>query len=695
MKTWLFAVIVTSAVAPSSALLTTAHLRAADELDRRRGAVGDVLVDTPTDHHGLTRNVLTVATVIGTQYDVQETSKVLTAAVLLEAGDVRRVARLEGLALGSPRFKRLERFVAAGKLSTLGTSNGGVVLGEELARGLELEPGGTVGILSLSPGPKSLGFRRRTMKVAASIDTGLHGLDTAVALTDIATARSLIGPGDKVSGVLAWLGTPLDAEELRSRLSKVVSDDRRVRHHNDRDRPRHDALAFVAMAQSTLLLVVLVTFLSLSLAGVERGRPYGAVLGQVAPIAGLAIATSVLAGMCTAALVVGPRLTWHYLGVVEVDLCRLVIAAIFGVLASPLLVGRVRKIWAFVALAAVIALAMNEPLSSTTVGSGARRMATRLSNAAQSIERIASSGPLPGAIILGAEVVPVELVGLDPTDTAARSLLEELCHGDVPRLRNPGDKRPPARPPVREGIDDLLDQLAKEGRPAPVPTERRDVAEEERNASDPPPIVLGHTVARLLGAHVGDRVRVVAAPPGLSPEGDDDPPWPRAFEVASIATLGLGAVDERLALADTWQVEALGGTDGESRGGLAPEEDVAQAASRPFVDRAQRSALAAALQISVIAFLLGGVAVTIGRKRWSLLVGFVAIGALGGMFMGFNESTYGMVTIGDPSWYVALPMGRLVAGDILSLWSFLPAIVGFLAAALGCALSGRSAAAKS
>lgn len=694
MKTWLFAVIVTSAVVPSSALLTTAHLRAADELDRQRGALGDVLVDAPTDPHGLTRNVETVATVIGSQEGVQETSKVLSAAVLIEAGELRTVARLEGVALGSPRMMRLERFVTAGKLSAVGTSEGGVVLGRELARELDLEPMGEVGILSLSPGPKSLGFRRQTLKVVATMETGLYGLDTAVALTDLETARSLIGPGDKVSGVLAWLGSPLGVDELRSRLSKVVSDDRRLRHYSDRDRPRHDAVAFVSMAQSTLILVLFVAFLSLPLVGVERGRPYGTVVKKVAPIACGAIAASVIAGVCTAAIVIGPRLAWRHLGGAEADLWRLVIAAVLGVMASPLLLGRLRKMLAFAALAGAIALAMNEPTSSTMVGSGAGRVATRLSNAAQSIERIASSGPLPGAIMFGAEVVPVDLVGLDPADATATKLLEELCEGDVPRLRELGDKRPPSMPPVREGIDDLLDQLAREGRPVPPPPDRGEVFEDGGDARGTPRIVLGRTVARLLGASVGDQVRVVSAPPGLSPDSDDDPPWPRDFEVVSIATLGLGAVDERLALADTWQIEALGGL-GEPRDGLVPEGDVAQLAAQPFVDRARRSALAAALQISVVAFLLGVVAASIGRKRWWWLLGFGALGTVGGMLMGFNESTHGMVTIGDPSWYTALPIGRFVSRDIVSLWSFLPAAVAVLAAAIGLAVSRKDAAPKS
>lgn len=694
MRTWLLAAILASAVIPPAALLMAAHSGAADALERARDGLGDALVDAPGAPGGLIAGSGTLATAVATQPFVSQATRTLAGPASIERGGVRRVVRLEGLWPRSSRLSRLARLVTVGRIDPLAAGRG-VALGEPLAAELGLRPGDEVTVTGLAPGPRALGFRRRSLEVSALYRSSLAGLDRETALVSVETARGLLASGEAASGVVAWLAEPLPAAEAEARLAGVVDDAHRARHRERRDRPEVDAGALISAARSTMVLALIAALLSAALAGppTARRRPYGELLRRTAVPAGLAIVVAAALGVAMAAIAAGG--VGEGLRAARGDLGRLLAAGALGALVAPLLVGRVRRgatglVGAFLIL--LVGLATTEPTAAAVVAAGARRAVAAPGRAARDLARAAAYAPLPAAVSLGAEVVPIDLVGVDPARRDAMALLRRLSgSGEVP-LRPAGAARP-RRTKAAAGIDDLLDQLATQGAGATARPEPQPEAADEAPAAapgPPPGLVIGSGVARRLGARRGDQVTVAAAPAGMS--ADEEPPWPVTFTVAAVAELGLGSLDGRLAVADVWQVEALGAS-GPRRGFTASDAAAwRRAASAPFEALARRCASAAALQIALVAFLLGAL-LGGGPRRWGAVALCALAGVALGVTMGVSEAMRGMVAIGDASWYEALPSGQVWATDVLSPWPFLPALVALAAAALGTLLGvgGRDA----
>jgi ABC-type lipoprotein release transport system permease subunit len=686
MRKWLLAAIVATAVIPSAALLTAARSGAAVSLERARDGIGDALVDAPGAPAGLITSPGTLAAAVAAHPSVSHATRLVSGPGLIERGRARRVVRIEGVWPRSSRLSRLDRLVVSGRVDDLATGRDEVALGEALAADLGVRPGDQISLLGLAPGPGATGFRRRTLQVVALYRSGLAGLDGAVALVGVETARGLLASGDGASGVVAWLSGSARSDAAASGLSRVVGDDRRVRLGAERDQPIVDPIAALDMAQSTMALALLAALLAAALAGPGGRRPYGETLGRIAVPAGLAILAALGAGAATASLVGGRGFAEGLIDA-RVDLGRLLLAAALGALGAPVLVGRVRRgatglTAAFLIL--LIGLATTEPAAAAVVASGARRAASGSVRAARDLARLAGSRPLPAAVSLGAEVVPVDLVGVDPARRGALELLGRLAGGPAVALRQAGAARP-RRAAASEGIEELLDRIATNGAGAAA---REAPPERSREPAPPPGLVIGRGVARRLGARPGDRVTVAAAPGWLS-QDEAVPPWPVTFTVAAVAELGPRSLDGRLVLADVWQVEALGGDTRGARTALASEAASRQAAAAPFEALARRSACAGALQIALAAFALGALIGGGRRRSWATLALCALAGVAAGVLMGVSEATQGLVAIGDPAWYEALPRGRASVADVLSPWPYLPALTGVVAAAAGALSAGR------
>jgi ABC-type lipoprotein release transport system permease subunit len=685
MNRWLFAAAVASAVVPSAVVLLFARAAAVEQDLRARDALGDVLIDEPAAVEGI-RNPLTFTESVRSLGGVVGANEVLAGPVVVSggSGSGRRVGRLEGLGSRSSRLGRLRRAVVAGDPSRLG-GLGRAAIGVDLARALDVEVGSTVRVLTLAPGAAALGHRRRPFEVAAIVRTGLAEMDGGVVVVGLEDARGVLGRAGRIDGVQARLTTALPLAESVRRLEATIEEGLRVRSRHDRDRPFVDGAAVVAAAQSTMLLALVAAFLALPLCRTRPFPSYQAGVAAVAPLAGVAILGAALAAVATVAAS-GDHDPWEALVAARADLGRLVLGAALGVLASPLLVGRLGRGAAGPALAVLVALGTVEGAAASLVGNGAARTAVRHEREAAPLGAAVSRGPLSAVASCGGEHVPVALVGIDPSARRAAAALAPLVgEGTAAGLRVAG--APPPPPWSSEpGLGALLDRLAATGEAVTPPTPPR-----PGKAAEPPGLVLGWAVARRLGATVGDRVLVATAPSAVTPDSDLDPPWPRTFAVRAILRPALRSVQGRLAIADAREVEALGGAAPPPGGvALAAPAGLAARAAAPFAARAARAARTAALQIAVLAFLAGGLAAAAPRTGLRL-AGWVIAGLAAGLVLGFNEGAAGLVEIGHAPWYEVLPAGAANPLDLLSPDVLLVATTALAAAATGLVVTlGRS-----
>lgn len=687
MNKWLLAAIVSSIVVPPAAMLVAGSWGLEPARERARGALSDLLVDDPgreslaPDASALRRRAETIG-------GVDRTNELLAQPVLIEAGRKRRVVRLLGLDPTPWRLDRLRPLVEAGEVDPIGDEQRlAIALGAGAAEALGVRPGREVRLLGLSFGGQALGFRRRSAKVTAVLRSGLDRFDGTAGVGHIELARALHGAKSGVNGLEAWFAWPPPPNETRRRLAAADLGDLRARPWSELDHPREDRVADLALARSFLFVALVVALLAVPLCGLGPARPYHRYLERVAPVSGISLILSLLAASLTAwlAVEVSAPFPWD----VRTDLGRLFLAVSIGLLIAPILLGHLRGTLAAAALAILIAIVSIEPAANAVMASASARTAERLGNATRSLATLASSGPVVAAAWRGAEVVPLELAGLDPAEPRAAKLLRVLTEGREVRLRPEGAQRPRPWSAGGEPFDELLDRLATSGSaiegagaaPEVEPEHGAEAGADRADPGEPAPLVLGALAAERLGVEAGDLVRLTAAPAEVAPDGTVDPPQPVTFRVAALSRLGLRSVDERLALADTWQVEALGGeTGGEARERLVSLAEVTS--GRAFGERARRASMAALLQAALVAFFLGG-AVASGwreRRRPGALLLWLAAGLGAGLMMGYGEAVSGMVQIGDETIYQALPRGRGQLGDLLSPWAAIP---GLAAAALG------------
>lgn len=684
MKRFLLALIITSAVIPSGALLVVGHAQFVEQRERISSGVPGLVVDRPGTAEGA--DLLPVATEeLEELRGISWTSELLTQPAMIESEQGRRIVQLMGVEPNERRLARLATIRSAGQVENLDSL--GIALGDTVASSLGIELGDEVRALGLDPGPQALGFRKRTFQVVALLHSGMTRFDESAAVTTLDAARTLRGRARAVTGLEAWFDSPLPPILAREQAALKTLPDHRARYREQRDWPRVDRVAGVGLARSTLVVAFLIAFLAASLCGVTDRTSYLQYLARYAPAAGLSLTLALLASVGTAALALEPHLAIPL--EVRRDLGRLFLAISMGLLLSPLLFGRMRGLVSLVVLSVVVTFATSEPAANGLAASASTRNAVRLTDAARSASSLVDRGSLPAVLWSGSEVVPIDLVGLDPERPQVEKLLRVLTEGADVSLRPEGVKRPP---PWRAGggsFGDLLDLLATKGTAAENRERNPDgVAPEKGIPPAPPPLVIGKLVARQLGVSEGELVQLTAVPPGVSLAEDVIPHPPVTFRVAALARLGLTSVDRSLALADLWQVDAVGGAPGRGEGrgvapaALQPRGDAVDAAAAPFARRARQVSIATALQISIVCLLLGGLASKAGRRPWELVVWLVAGTAVGAM-VGYGEVMGGRVEIADRAIYEALPRAGGELLDLVGFWTIFPGVVALAAACTG------------
>jgi ABC-type lipoprotein release transport system permease subunit len=686
----LLATVLSSAIIPSAAWIAYAHLAGSRDDTLARAALADVVVDAPGGTSGLIDEYGPVMDELRSRAEVTAMCPVLVVPALLVHAHWRERARLVGLPPDAPRLPLLSGLLRSGSLAAFGRSEDSLFVGVELARRLHVRPGGQVEALSLAPGPEALGARRRSLTVIAVGRAGLTGFDRSTAIGRLSALRALVAPGSRVSAIEALApAVPLEAARVRILdAARQASPALRARARNERDWHERDGAAAVALGRSTLLAVFVVALLALA-ASARQGWTLAAFLRRLSPVALLSLAISVALALPLASLAAHARLSPT--APMGGDLARLGGSVVLALLMAPLLAGRIRATAAAMALTAVVAIATVEPSASTVLARLSDGRARAALRAAAAVASAVSSGPVAALAIRGSEVAPVDLVGIDPRGRGAARLLEALSGRRGAVLRPPGLARP--LPWLRDGaqIDDLLAALATNG--------GRVLSSPDETAPQRPRpgIVLGAPLAQRLGARLGDEIAIAAAPEGLEPGGEVEPPWPVSFEVVGLGGIGLRSADDSLALADAWQVDALGGRARQGAALRLDPRETASRAARPFVVRARRAACIGAIQISALAVLLGAaLLVGPGRERMAAVgLGAVALGVLFGAVMGASDAAHSGLGLGSPVHYEVAPSGSASLGLALGLSTLAPAAAAIAASAigmaLGAAIAGRSA----
>ena len=687
MNRWLLAAILSSAVIPSAAQLVLVQSRSVAHDARAASVEPDVLLDAPAPAEGEAPPPARLPDRISGVRGVARAGEASVRPVLLASESRRAPAEVRGVDLAGTRLSAISSSgaVIAGRIDDLAARPRTLALGEELARTLRARPGHRVRVLAVSSAGGTTRFLRCTLTVVAVLRSGLGRFDSTVALASLDGARNLCGSPEPGVVVEAWLRAPRTPADAVGLVTGPAAPGVRARHRSERDWPREDAVADGGAARSSILPALVVVFLVVPCCWRRRRVSYGRFLSTLAPVSGLAVVVSMAAAIGTAAIAADPAVAVPFS--VRTDLGRLFLAVAFGLLMSHVLIDRLGGVTALVALAVVAALATSGPASSGVVASASRRAAVRLVSAARSTAAMTASGPVVAVAQRGGEATTVELVGVDPGQARTVKLLRVLTGGRAIRLRPPGTERPRPWASGSIAFADLLDQLATHGTSGVASPERAEAPRE----GPPPLVVLGDVAARAVGAKVGDLVTLTAMPDGVS-TGDAvteeavDPPLPVTFRVAAVARLGLRSVDRGLAIADTWQVEALGGETASRRrgaaGALRPGDAPATAAA-PFAGRARRLAVAAALQVSIVAFLLGGLAAGGRRRRPGIVAAWIAAGTAVGVMLGYSEAASGMIAIADTASYEALPEGQYSMVDVLIIWAFLPGMVVAIAGLAG------------
>jgi len=450
--------------------------------------------------------------------------------------------------------------------------------------------------------------------------------------------------------------------------------------------------AIHALGRAGLLTALLVALLGFTLIlPFDRKRGFRFYLRRGLPTPAIVVAVSVAAAAAVATLDLD---TTAGLPVAAVgDTARLLLAIAVALLLAPALVGRIRGTAAGAAVAAVVAIASVHPAATTVLADLAGQVSTDATRASRTAGALVTAGPVDAMITRGAEVATAKVAGIDPTRAESAKLLRALTESEEPvPLRPEKGSRPPPWT-ADGGLGELLDELVELGGQLPEQgTDDEEVVADGSPADEElPGIVLGSVLARRLGVETGQRVSVAAAPAGLDAIGRIDPPSPRDFRVVALASLGLRPVDDRLAIADVWQVQALGGRPPEGEGGTLVGEAVAVQGAAPFEVQARRAGVAGALQIVLVCFLLGAASAKrrSGLRATLVLMAWAAGGALAGGLMGVSDAARGMVGLGEALLYDVAPRGNAGLYEALSMWSLVPALAGFAAALLGVAFRAR------
>ena len=673
MQRWLLSGTIFAVAAPAALLVVAVHQNQPDEA--ARAALGDILVDAPETPFGQP-SPSDMVHALDAQPEIGQTSPILAGPVLLSQGSQRRALRLVGI---EPTARRLHQLASLRDVSSrpnsaksiLSPHGGTIILPTAVAAALKLGPGDPVEATALAAGPAALGLRSRHYRLGPTIDSGLVGFDSATALVTLEDAKQLFGSRASHNGVVAWFHPWATTDDWRP--PAPWPKDQRVRLRPKRDWTVIDGVGLRAMAQSTLLLVFVVGLLALPLARFPKEMSYSHLLEKAAPAAGGALLAGTM--VAVALVLIGQEEPLRHTALLREDLGRLLLAGGLGLLLSPLVVPWFSPRVAAAALAGITALALSEPLATALAAGQASRQAPAQEVAA----RLHAQGTTTVVALAsrGAEVIPLSLLGLDPTRPESTRLVGRLCRRQV-ALRPDGGTNSPAWAQAAT-FGSLLDHLAETGAPSTTPPSAR-----------VRPIILGSAAAQRLGASEGDELTLSVVPPAAHETGAERP-WPVQFRLAAVAEVGHHEVDLHLGLVDARHLEAFDSLANreEHLGPLAfSSPDRQEAASRPWDLRILPLSLTATCQVVFVAFLLGGV-LRAGRRGFARAILLPTVGGIGaGMLLAWGEASRGALEQGDSAWYAFGAAGPFHGADLLCGEAWLPALAVAGAGSLAYAVHG-------
>jgi lipoprotein-releasing system permease protein len=206
---------------------------------------------------------------------IRETPGVETAAPILQVSAIARAGQTAtgALILGIDPSFPFKGTMVKGSAELDGGEPGAdppILVGEELAQRLHLEPGATLVVASPKGGPESPGgfaARMRRFRVA-----GVYRIGTVyaemIAYTRIEAAQELLGVGDVADEILVWTHDPEDSLRVGADLASRIDPTFTVRDWRQRNR----SLFAAVQGNRSLLLLVLGSLILVS------GLVIGAVL---------------------------------------------------------------------------------------------------------------------------------------------------------------------------------------------------------------------------------------------------------------------------------------------------------------------------------------------------------------------------------------------------------------------------------
>ena len=159
---------------------------------------------------------------------VRSVTPFVQAQVLLSVGGKVKGAIIRGI---DPALERaasdLDRQMQSGRLDDLRAGSMAILLGAELARGLDVRPGARLALIAPRGDGGSADGRlplMRPAQLAGTFSVGMYDYDNMLALMHIDDLRALYRLGDRISGLRVQLDDPLRSVEVAGQLADRLPD---------------------------------------------------------------------------------------------------------------------------------------------------------------------------------------------------------------------------------------------------------------------------------------------------------------------------------------------------------------------------------------------------------------------------------------------------------------------------------------
>lgn len=149
---------------------------------------------------------------------------------------------------GELKVTGLKKYVKGEEISSL---EGGVLIGEELAKNLDILDSDEVSLIS--PQLKS-----QTFKVSGFFNSGMFEYDNSLVFMSLDDTQKLFGLKNEYSGVQVKIKDVFRAEDMKKKLQNVLGPKYIVRTWQDMDRTLFEALKLEKIAMFTILTLIVI-----------------------------------------------------------------------------------------------------------------------------------------------------------------------------------------------------------------------------------------------------------------------------------------------------------------------------------------------------------------------------------------------------------------------------------------------------